>query len=230
MSCGRSVAFDVNVCPYCGHDYRLKAKGQAHEPISSGLRALLYVVSLLVWLAGIIIGIVYMAKDDPEYRRVGKICIILGIVSMVVGFALSALLYVMVLGFGSAGPNVTPTSSLDIATTADDVRFSFRTVNTEMPWSDLAIMLDDGTDMVSWHPVSSDLVGDIAETAEYGPRTLSGMGVYLTVTDYAGDGDADQMDYFVLSPMSSFTTSVSYTVTVIWEPSSQEVCAKIFTL
>lgn len=189
---------------------------------------MLYIVSFLFWLAGIIIGIVFMTKDDPEHRRVGRICIILGVVSIFLWLALSALLYVMVLGFGNVGPNVTPTTSLDVTMTADGVRFSVGAVNTEMPWSDLEITLDDGTDIVSWYPISSDLVGDLAETAEYGPRYLSGMSVYLTITDYAGNGDVDQMDYFVLSPMSSFSTSVDYTLTINWEPSAGEVCSAEF--
>lgn len=190
----------------------------------------MYIVSLVFWLAGIIIGIVFTANEDPEYKRVGKMCLILGVVSIFMWITLSAVIYVMVLGFGSAGPNVTPTTSLDVTMTADGVAFSLGIVNSEMPWSDLEITLDDGSDIVFWYPMSSDLTGDLTETAEYGPGHLSGMSVYLTITDNAGDGDADQLDSFVISPMSSFSTSVDYVVTIMWEPSAQEVCSAIFNV
>lgn len=102
VSCGRTIPFDVNVCPYCGHDYRYQSY-QAQQPkISGGTKIALYIVSLLFSIVGIIIGVVYLTKDDEDSKHVGKMCIILGIVSFALTIALSALLYIMVLGFGTA--------------------------------------------------------------------------------------------------------------------------------
>lgn len=48
-----------------------------------GLKILLYILSFLVPLAGIIIGIIFYTKDTQEEKQFGKICIILAVVSIV---------------------------------------------------------------------------------------------------------------------------------------------------
>lgn len=85
VACGRSIPFEAWVCPYCGHDYsrQWRAPGQL-EPLSDGMRIALYVLSVFVPLAGIIIGILFILKPDPEYKRVGKICLIIGVLCHVI--------------------------------------------------------------------------------------------------------------------------------------------------
>lgn len=102
VSCGRSIDWSSNVCPYCGHDYRAqayRASSQSEETISSGLRALFYVVSILFPIAGIVIGAIYYSKPERQLKRVGKMCLALALVGVLLTIGLSALLYVMVLGF-----------------------------------------------------------------------------------------------------------------------------------
>jgi predicted RNA-binding Zn-ribbon protein involved in translation (DUF1610 family) len=107
VSCGRSIAWNANVCPYCGKDYRIQAYAQPPQPlISSGMKVLLYIISVLIPIAGIIIGAVYYTKPEEEYKHVGKICLVIGVVITVLSVGLSALLYVLVLGFG--GTTSTP--------------------------------------------------------------------------------------------------------------------------
>jgi len=84
VSCGRSIDWNYNVCPYCGHDYRYYVEQAGPQPVYGGLRALYYLLSLLVWLFGVAIGIVYLSKNDPESRHVGTICLVLGIVSIMI--------------------------------------------------------------------------------------------------------------------------------------------------
>jgi len=48
-----------------------------------GLKILLYIVSFLVPLAGIIVGIIFYTKDSPEEKQFGKMCIILAVISIV---------------------------------------------------------------------------------------------------------------------------------------------------
>ncbi len=105
VACGRAIAWDVNVCPYCGHDYRPQMAGmqqpmygqpmQQHEAVSSGMKLLLYILSFLIPIAGFIIGAIYYTK--PETKEVGKMCIILGVLSIVLAvvcyFVLVALLW-----------------------------------------------------------------------------------------------------------------------------------------
>lgn len=51
----------------------------ARSEISSGMKILLYLVSFFIPLAGLIIGAIYYSKPEPEYKHVGKMCIILAL-------------------------------------------------------------------------------------------------------------------------------------------------------
>ncbi len=53
------------------------------ERYSSGMKILLYIVSFLVPVAGIIIGVIYMGKEDEESKALGKTCLIIAIVGFV---------------------------------------------------------------------------------------------------------------------------------------------------
>ena len=55
---------------------------------SGCLKALLYLVSLFVPIVGIIIGIIFMSKGDPESNSLGKTCLIISIAMIVVGCCL----------------------------------------------------------------------------------------------------------------------------------------------
>jgi zinc-ribbon domain len=92
VACGRAIAWDVNVCPYCGHDYRPQMAGMQqpmygqqqmpqHEAVSGGMKILLYLLSLIFWPIGIIVGAIYYGR--PETKEVGKMCIILAILGVV---------------------------------------------------------------------------------------------------------------------------------------------------
>jgi hypothetical protein len=91
VACGRAIAWDVNVCPYCGHDFRPQMAGMQQpmygqpmpqqEAVSGGLKILLYLLSFFIPIVGFIIGAIYYTK--PETKEVGKMCIILGILSIV---------------------------------------------------------------------------------------------------------------------------------------------------
>jgi uncharacterized membrane protein len=51
------------------------------EAVSGGLKILLYLLSFFIPIVGFIIGAIYYTK--PETKEVGKMCIILGILSIV---------------------------------------------------------------------------------------------------------------------------------------------------
>ncbi len=69
--------------PYYGQQY------------SGCVKFLLYALSFLVPLAGIIIAIVFMTRPDPESKGLGRTCLILGIVSIALGCCIG-----VALGFG----------------------------------------------------------------------------------------------------------------------------------
>lgn len=51
--------------------------------MSGGLKALLYILSFCVPIVGIILGIIWMNDQDVEKKAIGKTCLIVGIVSIV---------------------------------------------------------------------------------------------------------------------------------------------------
>ncbi len=104
VECGRSIPNDANLCPYCGHDFRYAASPQySREPrISEGTKIAFYILSLLFFIAGLVLGLIYLTKPDEESKHVGKMCIILGIVGVALQVAVAAILYVMILGFGGS--------------------------------------------------------------------------------------------------------------------------------
>jgi hypothetical protein len=63
--------------------------------LSRGQRALLYILSFIIPVVGIILGIVWMNDQDLDKKAIGKTCLIVGIVSIVLScicwFAASAL-------------------------------------------------------------------------------------------------------------------------------------------
>ncbi len=86
VGCGRAIAFDANVCPYCGHDYRVQMAPAQYQPqISEGMKIVFYILSFLIPLIGIIIGVIYYTKPDAESKNVGKMCIILALLAIVIG-------------------------------------------------------------------------------------------------------------------------------------------------
>lgn len=99
VSCGRSIQWDANVCPYCGHDYRYQAQYGKPEQISDGLKIVFYILSFLIWIVGLVIGLVYYSKPDPESKHVGKMCLLFAAISVAVSISMSFLLYILVLGW-----------------------------------------------------------------------------------------------------------------------------------
>jgi len=94
VGCGRSIAFDANVCPYCGRDYRVVMSAQPRQQISDGIKILFYILSFLIFIVGLIIGLVYYTKDDPESKEVGKMCLILAAVGVLVSLLCGAVWWI----------------------------------------------------------------------------------------------------------------------------------------
>jgi len=61
------------------------APQMAQPQISDGMKILFYILSFLIFIVGIIIGVIYYSKPDPESKHVGKMCIILAVVGALVG-------------------------------------------------------------------------------------------------------------------------------------------------
>jgi len=61
------------------------------EPIDDTFRILIYVVSFLIPIVGIIVGILYTMKPDNHSQEFGKMCLKIAIASIAIGFILGIL-------------------------------------------------------------------------------------------------------------------------------------------
>jgi hypothetical protein len=234
VSCGRQIDWDSNLCPHCGHDYRivstLASSEMYEDQVSLGVRVLLYIVSLLIPIAGVVIGIVYYTKPDRESKHIGKMCLVLAVVSVLLTVTLAAVLYVMVLGFGSVH-EATPASALTMTTVTGGRRFTFAAPTTPIQWGHITLVLSDGENAVMWSPLFSDMDGGGYTSIEVGYRDLYEVSVLCTVTDIVGNGFINNGDSFTLTVAApdSFSATTTYTVTVLYEPTDGAVCSMSFT-
>lgn len=53
--------------------------------MSSGQKVLFYILSFIIPIVGIVLGIIWLNDQDPDKKQVGKYCLILGIVAVVLG-------------------------------------------------------------------------------------------------------------------------------------------------
>jgi len=157
--------------------------------------------------------------------------VIATILMVAITVVLAAVLYVMVLGFGGGGTQ-TPTSSLSKVTPAPDygVKYQFAPMSKDTAWSDVSILISDGTNTVSWAPLTTDLDGGATVKYAGAMKALGTVSVWCNITDLAGNGYVNQGDFFTLTTGSdpAFSTSTTYTVTVMYDPSSSKVCDATF--
>jgi flagellin-like protein len=152
--------------------------------------------------------------------------VIATILMVAITVVLAAVLYVMVLGFGGTSTQ-TPTSSLTKSTVTGGDKFTFAPMSKDTPWSDASILLTDGSATKTWTPLTTDL--DNGTTARFNVVTaaanLGTKWVNLTIVDLAGNGYINQGDYITLTTGTGvFSNTVTYTVTIMHDPSSAAIC------
>ena len=54
-------------------------------------------ISFILPLAGFIIGAIYISKEEEHYRRVGRTCLSLGLLSIVIGFLISMIFFAAII-------------------------------------------------------------------------------------------------------------------------------------
>ena len=105
--CDGPNAFQNECCSFCGHildkakyynpDFYFsqeeKVEDEDRDEESYRSFAFQYIISFIIPLIGFILGAILLGKDDDEEKSVGKACIILGIVSMLVDAILAGLLF-----------------------------------------------------------------------------------------------------------------------------------------
>jgi len=89
LSCGQQVPVQYNVCPYCQKPTSGKPAGEE----LGAIKYLFYILAIFIPILGIIIGIVLMISDDPEKKKVGKTCLLIGILMIIIVCVLYFLLF-----------------------------------------------------------------------------------------------------------------------------------------
>ncbi len=168
----------------------------------------------------------------PEPKKDNKtiwIIVIVVILVVVTPIVLSAVLYFMVLGFGGTSTQ-TPTSNLTKSTVTGGDKFTFAPMSMDTPWGDLSILLSDGYNVASWSPQIDTMYGGGTIVWVGVSQMLGTLDVFANVTDLAGNGYINQGDYFTLTVGGgSFSAATTYTVTIMFNPTSDEICHSVFT-
>ena len=72
-------------------------------PVGGALKILLYLASLVIFPVGIITGVIWLGLGaDFEKQRIGKNCLILGIIGIVIGI-IAAIVIIGAIASGSLG-------------------------------------------------------------------------------------------------------------------------------
>jgi hypothetical protein len=88
VSCGRSISWDANVCPYCGHDYRMAMAGpaaQKKESVMPVIGGILVLIVGLIYLGGG--GVIAAAGGSVWWIDVGAsgVAIACGVIVLLIG-------------------------------------------------------------------------------------------------------------------------------------------------
>lgn len=96
VSCGRPISFDANVCPYCGHDYRVVMAGpqgaqkkESGMPVAGGvlilIASLVYIGFGALVAAGGTVASVIDLEAGAGAVACGSILILLGVIAFLGG-------------------------------------------------------------------------------------------------------------------------------------------------
>jgi len=154
--------------------------------------------------------------------------VIATILMVAITVVLAAVLYVMVLGFGGTSTQ-TPTSSVTKSTITFGVKWTFAPFSKDTAWSDVSVILSDdkGNTATAWKPATTNLNNGTTAKWNGGSKALGTItNVWLNITDLAGNGYVNQGDFVTLTTLSAntFSSSTTYTVTIMHNPSSSKIC------
>jgi FlaG/FlaF family flagellin (archaellin) len=143
---------------------------------------------------------------------------------------LAAVLYVMVLGFGTGGsgtPSIQITTRTAISS-PDGYKFALTAPTTEVAWTDLTIVLQTSSYSATWSTATQALLTATGvATQELGAQVMNSVSYFANITDMGGNGYINNGDYFTLT--GTFASSTSYTVTLMYEPVDGQMVAQTWT-
>jgi flagellin-like protein len=159
--------------------------------------------------------------------------VIATILMVAITVVLAAVLYVMVLGFGGTSTQ-SPTTSLAKKTPSPSygVKYEFVSISKTTSWDDVTIQLNAGTTTIQWQPVKADLTNAAgSQTKAFASQALGTLTVWCNITDLTGNGNVNGGDYFTFTTGSAatFSSSVTYTISIIYDPGPEKIFDTTFT-
>ena len=153
--------------------------------------------------------------------------VIATILMVAITVVLAAVLYVMVLGFGSTS-TTTPTATYSSSTISNGKQINIVSITkTDVGWDDIKVQLTDGTNFAEWTPATADLDGGSAVSSNLTTSTaLTGLTVCCLVYDVGGNGYCSGSDYFKVytyGGATAFASSTTYTAVLIYEPTGEKM-------
>lgn len=85
--CGEKLIIGTRNCKYCGAFISKTIKNESYVrnydySKNSSISLFTYIISFLIPLIGFIIGAIFLTQDDYEKNDAGKVCIVLGVISI----------------------------------------------------------------------------------------------------------------------------------------------------
>ncbi len=145
--------------------------------------------------------------------------VIATILMVAITVVLAAVLYVMVLGFGT-NPNATPAATYSKASATGGAKINIVSITrNDVSWDDVKVQLSKGGDFAEWSPVALPLNTGSAVTVAQGVGAGALSGFSLNVTDLGGNGVVSGSDYLTIIG----TFAGSYTCALIFVPSGEMI-------
>ena len=155
----------------------------------------------------------------PDYHGVSPVIATILLVGVTV--VLAATLYIMAFGFGTGTTDTPPVADISKSSVTDGLKFTFTPFSKDTVWSDVSILLSDGTETISFGNITTeDFMSDSGTvTKSLGYRDLGNLSVYMNLTDLAGNGYANQGDSFTLTTGGgAFSNAITYEVFLMYDP------------
>lgn len=155
--------------------------------------------------------------------------VIATILMVAITVVLAAVLYVMVLGFGT-DTTQTPTTTVSKTSITNGWRLTIGSLTDDVSWDAIDVLMSDGTNTVTCTNVTAAaLTGTSgAVLKNFGAYTLGTLSVTVKIMDLTGNGKVNQGDYIELTA-SSFSSTTDYEVRLMHTPTSAPMATTTFS-
>jgi len=157
--------------------------------------------------------------------------VIATILMVAITVVLAAVLYVMVLGFGTGGgstPSLQITSRTAL-TSPEGYKFVLTSPTSARTWTEFTVILQTSAGSATWNTATqAGLTGTGVVTQALGVQTtLSTTNFYVNVTDLGGNGEINNGDYITVT--GNFAVSTLYTLILYDETTQGQMVSMAWT-